>query len=618
MKKLLVVSLILAMFGMAFGARKALVIGNARYAEKPLKNPVNDAELMRQTLAKLDFSVVKLIDVNRQAFDKAVREFAAKLEEEDEVVFYYSGHGVQVDGTNYLLPINEQIEDEDDVVDKALRLDWITSKLSSTAITMVFLDACRDNPYAQYRSNQKGLAMAGATGNNMFMMYSTEAGAVANDGKGPNSDFTSSLTTQMLTPGLSLDDISTKVTADVRESSNDSQRPWKIGSLSFKYYFLEPDDMRDSSYPAYQENGRGRISSTVEERMRRKGTVSDVYNPSASKYLTLHSANEILIEDLDDNDFTRGQFVSRNTFGMKIPYLGVECFYNTVKSWQNADLGTGNQSSQVGAGAGMPDPEKLRLFAYLLQNNLSAYYPYENFLGVKGQLIKRVLTGKQFSELGCEIEYNQVPDTFDYTDELPMAQYFDRSALNWTPNLRVNAYLFASTVKNRYLEANNFRGLGPANSPLLLANQQASALIGRLRIEDRKTSLANYRDIAAEFLLPLNFGKVVGMDFGYNWMRRDDWDTEEQTSSSNLNGGLRITFLPMENFRLIGSAEYNRLNQDTAREDLFVAGHIVLKFTHHLAAMASFKYDFLWNRDLGFTELDPEGFIFGSTLAIRL
>lgn len=618
MKKLLVVSLILAMFGMAFGARKALVIGNARYAEKPLKNPVNDAELMRQTLAKLDFSVVKLIDVNRQAFDKAVREFAAKLEEEDEVVFYYSGHGVQVDGTNYLLPINEQIEDEDDVVDKALRLDWITSKLSSTAITMVFLDACRDNPYAQYRSNQKGLAMAGATGNNMFMMYSTEAGAVANDGKGPNSDFTSSLTTQMLTPGLSLDDISTKVTADVRESSNDSQRPWKIGSLSFKYYFLEPDDMRDSSYPAYQENGRGRISSTVEERMRRKGTVSDVYNPSASKYLTLHSANEIIIEDLDDNDFTRGQFVSRNTFGMKIPYLGVECFYNTVKSWQNADLGTGNQSSQVGAGAGMPDPEKLRLFAYLLQNNLSAYYPYENFLGVKGQLIKRVLTGKQFSELGCEIEYNQVPDTFDYTDELPMAQYFDRSTLNWTPNLRVNAYLFASTVKNRYLEANNFRGLGPANSPLLLANQQASALIGRLRIEDRKTSLANYRDIAAEFLLPLNFGKVVGMDFGYNWMRRDDWDTEEQTSSSNLNGGLRITFLPMENFRLIGSAEYNRLNQDTAREDLFVAGHIVLKFTHHLAAMASFKYDFLWNRDLGFTELDPEGFIFGSTLAIRL
>jgi hypothetical protein len=125
-----------------------------------------------------------------------------------------------------------------------------------------------------------------------------------------------------------------------------------------------------------------------------------------------------------------------------------------------------------------------------------------------------------------------------------MAQYFDRSALNWTPNLRVNAYLFASTVKNRYLEANNFRGLGPANSPLLLANQQASALIGRLRIEDRKTSLANYRDIAAEFLLPLNFGKVVGMDFGYNWMRRDDWDTEEQTSSSNLNGGCALPFYP--------------------------------------------------------------------------
>ena len=622
MNKLIVVSLILAMFGMAFGARRALVIGNARYSDKPLKNPINDADLMKSTLDKLNFNVIKYTDINRQSFDKAVRDFAAKLESEDEVVFYYSGHGMQVNGQNFLLPVGEKIEDESDVQDKAISLDWITSKLSATSITMIFLDACRDNPYAQYRSGAKGLAIAGATGNNMFMMFSTEAGSVANDGRGINSDFTRSLSSQMLKPGQSLDDISTNVTAEVRETTDNSQRPWRGGSLSFKYYFTQPVDNLSSRFPAYEGNSRGRISSTVEERLKSSKKCSDIYNPKLNKYLTFQSANEFLIEDWDNNDYTSGQFASRNTFGMKVPYLGVEAFYNTLKTWQNSDFNTGVMLSQMGAGAGIPNPDAVRLFGYVVQNDLSEYTPYETYLGFKGELAKRVRSAKQFSELGCGIEYNQIPDRFDAQGFTPLSSYFEQNMLDWTPNLRFTAYLLASSLTNRYLEPNNFRGLGPAKSPLLLANQQANALIMKLVVEQRQTEYSanniNTRDVIADFMLPLNFSKVLGLDFGYRWHRHENLDTDLKESTSNLNGGLRITFIPMENFRLIGSAAYNNRKTESSYETLAFGAHGILKLTHHLAVMTSFEHVSQWQRKIGMTEIDPEGFTLSSALAIRL
>ncbi len=622
MKKLIVCSLILAMFGMAFGVRRALVIGNARYSDKPLKNPINDADLMRETLNKLNFNVIKFTDINRQSFDKAVRDFAAKLEAEDEVVFYYSGHGVQVNGENFLLPVGEKIEDESDVQDKAISLDWITSKLSATSITMIFLDACRDNPYTQYRSNSKGLAMAGATGNNMFMMFSTEAGSVANDGRGANSDFTRSLSSQMLKSGQSLDDISTNVTAEVRENTDNTQRPWRGGSLSFKYYFTQPVDNLASRFPAYEGNSRGRISSTVEERLKSSRNGSEVYNPRLSKYLTVQSANEFLLEDWDNNDYTSGQFASRNTFGMKVPFLGVEAFYNTVKTWRNSDFSEGHLLSQMGAGAGLPNPDAVRLFGYVVQNDLSEFAPYESFLGFKGEFAKRVRSAKQFSELGCGFEYNQIPDHFDAQGFQPQGSYFEQNMLDWTPNLRFTAYLLASSLSNRYLEANNFRGLGPAKSPLLLANQQANALIVKLLVEQRETqytpSPLNTRDIAADFMLPLNFGKVLGVDLGYRWQRHENLDTDVQESSSDLNGGLRITFIPTETFRLIGSAAYNNHKTDSKSETLIFGAHGIIKLTHHFAIMTSFEHVSEWQRKIGIMEIDPEGFTLSSTLAIRL
>ncbi len=619
MKKLLVVSLILALSGMAFGARRALVIGNARYTDTSLKNSVNDAELMHSTLKKLRFSVTKYTDVNREAFNSAVRKFSENLDKEDEVVFYYSGHGVQLAGENFLLPVGEAFEDESDIENKAISLNWISSKLNSTAITMVFLDACRENPYSMSHTGAKGLAMTGANGN-MFFMYSAEAGAVASDGKSSNSDFTRSLAHQMSKPGLTLDEISTNVSTDVYESTDNTQRPWKIGSLNFTYYFIEPDGgVNPSPKTSSTTNVYGnRYSSTVEEGLKKKTDEDMVYNPKPSKYLTALTAHEFLVENFNNSDDSRGQYVTRNIIGMKVPFIGVEAFYHVIKTWQNGDMSSGVSLSRVGAGAGLPNPESFRLFGYIVQNKLSDYYPYENYLGYRGETAIRFRSEKQFTEMGGDFEYNQVPDSFRPSELSVLSSYFDPSVLSWTPNTKASAYILASSLTNRYLEPNTFRGLGTASSPMLLANSLGNMLIARIAVENFKTNFMDRQQITIDGDLALNFSKVIGMDFGGSYIKDNDWKTEVDSTASEVYAGLRIGVLNLESIRLIGSAEYERCQQVESTENLKFAAHVIVKLTHHFVVMGVFKHSSIWQRDIGMFEIDPHSYFFGGTITARL
>lgn len=624
MKRLIVLSLILTISVWAFGARKALIIGNASYADKPLRNPANDAELMATTLDNLNFSVSKLTNVNHRAFDNAVREFANNLDLEDEVVFYYSGHGVQISGENYLLPVGESFKDESDFEDKAINLNWITAKLNSTAITMVFLDACRDNPFTMYRSGAKGLAMSGG-GNNTFIMYSTEAGSVANDGKGKNSDFTKSLSSQMQKPGLSLDDISTNVTAEVRDVTNNDQRPWKIGSLSYKYYFTDPVSNRESGSDRYANNGRNntpysgnRMTSTVEERLKRKTDSGEFYNPPVSKYVKVLTANEMLVYNPSNDDPSQGQFVSQNCFGLKVPFAGVEGFYKVIKTWQNNEFDSGHMVSQMGVGAGLPDPLFIRLFAYALQNDLSDVAPYESYMGFKAELAKRVRTAKQFTELGISVEMNETPDLLMQSGINPISSYFESSTMNWTPNRRLNAYLMGSSLNNRYLEPNNFQGLGSATNPLLYANCQGSVFMIRCIVEERENDQIDTRDMVIDAMLPLNFNKYFGLDLGYKYNQFEDFNAESSSNSTDISGAVRLCPLCFESFRLIGSAKYNRHKQDVSSEVLDFSAHMIIKLSHHFAILGIFQHSNTWLRDEDFTKLDPQGYFFGSAITARL
>jgi hypothetical protein len=166
-------------------ARSALVIGNGAYERMPLKNPVNDAQDMAGALKELGFEVMHLKNATLRQFDSAVREFGSKLKQKGGTgLFYYAGHGMQVKGRNYLIPVDASIDTESDVKFEAMNAGLILGKMEDAGnqINIVILDACRDNPFARrFRSARRGLARMDAPKGSL-VAYATSPGSVAADG----------------------------------------------------------------------------------------------------------------------------------------------------------------------------------------------------------------------------------------------------------------------------------------------------------------------------------------------------------------------------------------------------------------------------------------------------
>ena len=184
--------------------RVALVIGNSNYKSAPLRNPANDAKALAEVLKESGFQVDLLIDANPRKMDRAIRTFGKKLARGGVGLFFYAGHGMQVKGINYLIPIGTNIEAEDEVKYEAVDANRILSKMSSAQndLNLVFLDACRNNPFKRsFRSAAKGLAPMDAPKGAM-VSFATAPGNVAADGSGKHSPFTAHLLKQMRVPGL--------------------------------------------------------------------------------------------------------------------------------------------------------------------------------------------------------------------------------------------------------------------------------------------------------------------------------------------------------------------------------------------------------------------------------
>ena len=219
--------------------RVALVIGNSEYgpAIGKLKNPANDAKLMAEMLKGLGFSVDLVLDADQKAMKRAVKSFGAKLREagsEATGLFYYAGHGVQVDGTNFLLPVGAEIEAEADVGIESIAADDVMTQMQSAgnAVNLVFLDACRNNPLARTsRSATRGLASLDAP-RGSFVGYSTAPGDVAADGDGANSPYALALVDELKTPGISIEEAHRNVRAKVLAESGNKQTPWDSSSLT--------------------------------------------------------------------------------------------------------------------------------------------------------------------------------------------------------------------------------------------------------------------------------------------------------------------------------------------------------------------------------------------------
>ncbi len=265
MRAALCLSFLLSLFaalpsGAAAEERLALVIGNGRYHAAPLKNPANDARLMAETLEAQDFTVTALIDGSRKEMKSAVRAFAHKLRKvgDDAVaVFFFAGHGVQIDGRNFLIPVRTEIKSAADVEFESIDAQWVLDQIaqSRVGLSLIILDACRNNPFRSLgRSASRGLARMDAPRGSM-LAYSTAPGAVALDGAGANSPYTEALTRAMRAPGLKVEEVFKEARRSVLAVTKDQQIPWESSSLIGDFYFTgvpDPAEPATAQTPAAQ------------------------------------------------------------------------------------------------------------------------------------------------------------------------------------------------------------------------------------------------------------------------------------------------------------------------------------------------------------------------------
>ncbi|MBQ6305565.1 MAG: SUMF1/EgtB/PvdO family nonheme iron enzyme [Bacteroidales bacterium] len=215
--------------------RLALIVGNSDYGSgNSLKNPVNDAKDVSAKLNNMGFDVITLLNCSLLEMDDAVDEFGKKAKNYDIALFFYSGHGLQLNNENFLIPANAQLNSEADVKYRCINVNQVLDKLDESGCPMkiIVLDACRDNPYEHswHRSTGSGgLSIINAS-KGTLISYATSPGKTAGDGKGRNSPYTAAFLKTLDTPGLTLLNFFNEISIFVQEATNEEQTPWTINS----------------------------------------------------------------------------------------------------------------------------------------------------------------------------------------------------------------------------------------------------------------------------------------------------------------------------------------------------------------------------------------------------
>ncbi|MGY3603192.1 MULTISPECIES: caspase family protein [unclassified Bradyrhizobium] len=246
--------------------RVALVLSNQAYQNvAPLPNPVNDGALIAAMLKDAGFDVVDFRrDLPAVETRRALRDFADRTRDAEIAVVYYAGHGIEVDGANYLIPVDARLERDTDVYDEAFSLDRVLIAIEpAKKLRLVILDACRDNPFAKTmkrtvasRAIGQGLAKVEPTSPNVLIAYAAKAGSTAADGDGKNSPFTSALAKHLATPGLDVRRAFGYVRDDVLKSTNNRQEPFVYGSLGGEDVPLVPAPAKAAPVPNPQADIR--------------------------------------------------------------------------------------------------------------------------------------------------------------------------------------------------------------------------------------------------------------------------------------------------------------------------------------------------------------------------
>ena len=250
--------------------RTALVIGNAAYETGPLRNPANDATDMAALLQRLGFEVSLLKDAKLRAMEDAIEAFSQKLRRGGVGLFYFAGHGVQMAGENYIVPIGARISREQDVRFEAVQVGRVLGGMEDAGndVNLIILDACRDNPFARsFRSGaQRGLAVSQAVRGSL-MAYATAPGKTAADGNDRNGVYTQQLLRYMATPGMKVEDVFKRVRLSVEDATNGQQTPWETTSLRGDFYFASPGSTSASAAPPLETPQRPPSSSGTVSRL---------------------------------------------------------------------------------------------------------------------------------------------------------------------------------------------------------------------------------------------------------------------------------------------------------------------------------------------------------------
>lgn len=252
-------------FGQEKDVRVAAVVGNSRYPSAALENPRNDATAMAAALRKLGFDVELRLDATKADMDALFKRFSQKTEKAAVAVLFYAGHGIQVNGSNYIVPIDAKPQSERDLKREMIKMDDVIDDMGGAKVKLVFFDACRDNPLSRSfaRGGTRGMAApVEATGT--LISFATKHGNTAADGQGKHSPYTTALLAALENPGgVEIEQMLRKVQQGVRQATNGQQEPWRYGSLDGDFYFK-------ASEPAAPAGRQAAADAAMLEAMRRE------------------------------------------------------------------------------------------------------------------------------------------------------------------------------------------------------------------------------------------------------------------------------------------------------------------------------------------------------------
>ena len=392
--------------------RLALVIGNSNYDSiAKLANPVNDAKLIARTLDSLDFEVILATDLDKGEFMSKVVEFGKKRADYDVGFVYYAGHGVQINGENYLLPTNQNFDEEWKVEEYAINVNRIMKYLTALTdqVNILILDACRNNPWeGNFRSvggsKNGGLAKIPApTGS--LIAFSTDAGAVAADGDGENSIYCKSLVKNMVLENTSLDQVFRNVRTDVLKESKDMQRPIESSQLTGQaFYLVKSNYEKEFSFveslfvwnPYFDEADKtedlylaleklNKIIAVDEINTRALYWISNVYLELKQIDKSLQKINELI--NIDPNDASAYRHRSRLYGILYKDDLAVE---DNLKAMEIDPEHIGTYYSLIANYRGSEDLNNLKEGIELIDKFLKTHPNDEEFYRQKGNLYREI------------------------------------------------------------------------------------------------------------------------------------------------------------------------------------------------------------------------------------